>query len=137
LIEAAQLEAEIKMTIRDMRISYRRTVKTVASLKKKINDLELRISERGYAQPHPQLEKLNSAVERLDRFVDSVIVESARTKENCEGLKRMCDMQTVKPTQLKDLLTLRQENEQLAKDLLCYSLGRLRRTESTSKADSR
>jgi len=135
LTEAAELEAQIEMAIRDLRKSYRRTVKTVASLKEKINDLELRISRERHAQHHPQLEKLNSAVESLDIFVDSVIVESARAKENCERLKRKCEMQAFKPAQLENLQTLCQENEQLAKDLLCYSLGRLRRTQGTSRAN--
>jgi len=131
LTDIAKLQTQINVVVRNLRRNYRRTLRTVASLKKRINDLELSISKESCTRTDVDMEKLNSAIERLEDFIDSVISESAKTKEKYEGLKQECKMQAFEPIELEDLLTLCKENEQLAKDLLCYSLGHLKRTHLT------
>ena len=127
LNRSAQLEAEIETTIEDLRRIYGKTLSAVAFLKKRINDLELNVNERGSVPADQNGGELSSAVEELDEFIDSVILQAARTREKCEKLKQECAVQSFEPIRLRDLLSSCLENEQLAKDLLCYSLGRLRK----------
>ena len=127
LNRATQLEKQIETAIEDLRRNYGETLRKVAALKKRINDLELNISERGSVPADPNGGELNSAVEELDEFIDSVILQTARTREKCEKLKHECAVQSFEPIRLRDLLSSCLENERLAKDLLCYSLGRLRK----------
>jgi hypothetical protein len=93
------------MAVRDLRESYEKAIKTVAVLKKETTD----------------------DADRLDAFTDFLILESARAKTKCERLERECKLQAFEPTGLKDLKILCNQKEQLAKDLLCYSLGHLKR----------
>jgi ABC-type phosphate transport system auxiliary subunit len=126
LSRATQLEKQIDTAFEDLRQNYAKTLRSVASLKRKVNDLELRASRGGSTQAD-ELEKLNLAAKELDRFIDSFISQATRTKERCEKLKLKCSAQSVEPLGLKYLLSLCSEYEQLAKDLLCYSLGRLKK----------
>jgi len=103
-------------------------VRRVALLKKKINYLELSLSQEGCTRTEVGMEKLNALTERLDKFVDSVISESVRARQKCERLNQECKMQAFDLAKLEDLETSCKEIEQLAKDLLCYSLGHFRRT---------
>jgi len=121
----AQIKRQIETAIQDLRHDYAKTLGSVASLKKKVNDLELRTSENGVRSDDVNREKLSLAVNELDRFIDSVIAKAVKTKQMCEKLELECSRQSHEPAELKELLSLCSENEQLAKDLLCYSLGRL------------
>lgn len=107
------------MAVRDSRKSYEKAIETVAVLKQETRDLELCMSEEACLATED--------ADRLDAFTDFLILESARAKRKCERLERKCRVQAFEPTGLKDLKTLCEQEEQLAKDLLCYSLGRLRR----------
>lgn len=122
---ATQLERRIETAIGDLRQNYTKTLSSVASLKRKVNELELRTSENGSTCDDANREKLSLAVNELDQFIDSVVSRAAKTKQKCDRLKLECSAQSHEPVGLKELLSLCSENEQLAKDLLCYSLGRL------------
>ncbi len=122
---ANQLERQIKRAIKDLKQNYTKTLSSVASLKRKVNDLEQRASEKSSTCTDANREKLNLAVNELDQFIDSVIAQATKTRQNCEKLKLECSAQSRESIGLKELLSLCSENEQLAKDLLCYSLGRL------------
>jgi hypothetical protein len=93
------------MAVRELREGYEKAMQTVAVLKKETTD----------------------DADRLDAFTDFLILESARAKRKCERLERKCRLQAFEPAGLKDLKTLCEQKERLAKDLLCYSLGHLRR----------
>ena len=110
-----------------LRQDHNKTVKTLSSLKKKINDLELKISQKSNASTDADVKKLNSAMERLDTLVDSAILRSTNATREYERLKLKCGAKASEPAELKDLLTLCQRDEQLAKDLLCYSLAQLKK----------
>ena len=125
LSRATQLERQIETAIEDLRQNYTQTLSSVASLKKKVNDLELKTNDNSSARDDTNRQKLNLAVNELDQFIDSVVSTAAKTRHTCEKLKLECSVQSHEPVGLKELLSLCSENEQLAKDLLCYSLGRL------------
>jgi len=122
-----QLKRKIETTIQNLRHNYAKTLSSVASLKEKVNNLELRISENSSKNDDANREKLSLAVDELEKLIDLVIAQAAKTKQRCEKLKLECSMQPHEPSGLKELLSLCSENEQLARDLLCYSLGRLNR----------
>ena len=123
--KTTRLERQIETAIEDLRQNYKETLNSVTSLKKKVNELELRTNENGSTHADANRKKLNLAVNELDQLIDSAISQAAKKKQRCEKLKLDCSTQSHAPAGLKELLTLCVENEQLAKDLLCYSLGRL------------
>jgi len=126
LAETAELQAEVDLAIKDVEEKYRKAVETVATLKKKIDDLEVRAVGEDHAEAEESIEELNSAVEKLDEFIDSVILSSAKAKAKCDELEHNCRSLESEDVGLRDLKTLCQEYEQLAKDLLCYLLGRFK-----------
>jgi len=136
LTEIAELQNQIETAIKDLEKNRKKAAKTVAFLKKKINDLELSINDESCAKTDAGMERLNSAIERLDRFVDSVILENARVISECERLERECRALAFECARLESLKTLCQEFEQLAKDLLCYSLGHIRLKEREVKGSA-
>jgi len=126
LTEIAELQNQIETAIKDFEKNHKKAAKTLAFLKKRINDLELSISNEGCVKTDAGMERLNSATEKLDRFIDSVILENAQARGEYERLERECRALTFESARLENLRTLCQEYEQLAKDLLCYSLGHIR-----------
>jgi len=106
LTDTARLQIQVDIEVKRLKKSYEKAIQTIAALKKEtIEDSE-----------------------RLDAFTDFLILESASAKRRCEGLERECKLQAFKHAKLRDLKTQCNLMEQLAKDLLCYSLGDLRRS---------
>lgn len=133
MTERAELQTQIETTIRETEKNHEKAKKTLASLKKKMNDLELRMFHESFAVTDAETEKLNSVVDKLDRFIDSLILDSAKARKKYEKLNHECNMRAFDPVSLRNLETLCQENEQLAKDLLCYSLGHFKSAHNTSR----
>lgn len=111
MTDKARLQVQIATAVRDLRESYEKAIKIIACLKK---------------------EAIEDA-DKLDAFTDFLILESARAKRKFERLERKCKLQAFEPAGLKELKSLCNQKEQLAKDLLCYSLGRLRRAKSIAQ----
>jgi hypothetical protein len=133
LTKNTQLENRIKTATKNLTRDHNKTLRTVSSLKKKINDLELNISRRDNTSADADAKKLNITMEKLDAFVDSVILKSANVAREYERLKLKCAKQAFEPPELKDLLTQCRKNEQLAKDLLCYSLAHLKKEQAKNE----
>jgi len=129
----SDVQTQIEAAIRGVEKNRKKAVETVALLKNQINDLERSISDESCAKSSAEMERLNSATERLDRFIDSVVLENAQAAGEYERLECECRALAFESTRLEDLKTLCQEYEQLAKDLLCYSLGQFRLKESEVK----
>lgn len=126
MTEAAQIEAQVELATKDMKRSHGIAVRSIAALKMKINDLEQSLSLGSFAPTKADMKKLDALTARLDRLVDSVISESARAKRKLERLKQECRTQAIDSVKVENLETAYKETEQLAKDLLCYSLGHFR-----------
>jgi len=99
------------------------------ALKNRMNVLELRAIENG-DETSIERERLTLAAESLDRFVDSVIHDIVKAWKRHDRMRRQCELLGFEPPSMKALKMVCEENEQLAKDLLCYSLGRLRQVKS-------
>lgn len=125
LTETRKLQTRINLAIKDVRKGWRASTRTVKTLKNRINELELGAFDKGRIRG-AYAEELNSAIEELDKFTDSVISDSAKAWEKYRGIRQECEILGFEPTGTERLRTLCAEYEQLAKDLLCYSLGHLR-----------
>jgi hypothetical protein len=91
-----------------------------------MNELEQRIAQNKPGEACEDLNSLTSAIESLDRLTDSQIQKSKEMWRKYEELKHDCQMQTLQVHQLDELHILCKKAEQLAADLLCYSLGRFK-----------
>lgn len=112
MTETNRLQIQVDKAVTDLRESYEKTLETVNVLKNETTD----------------------NADKLDTFTDFLILETARDKKRYESLERECKLESFEPARLKDLKTLCDQKEQLAKDLLCYSLGRLRRPKPAAQS---
>lgn len=127
LTEVVELQGRIDKTTREIAESHRKALKEVDELKRKINELELSISDKGYAKTREDMDQLNSALNMLNRLTDSLILGSGRAWEEYRKLEYDCKMSAFEPAELKGLRDLCKKTEEFAADLLCYSLARFKR----------
>lgn len=131
MTDLSESQTKIEETINSLERSYAEAVKTVNMLKGRINMLEqARVSENSVESRALRME-LDSVVDRLDRFVDSWILEVKDAWSMYRVLEE--ELLAAKGSDLEKLSVLKNlcgQSEQLVKDLLCYSLAHLRRAES-------
>lgn len=130
LTESDKLRVRIENTTRDLEADYQRTLKTVARLKENMNSLEQRISQEKPEEAQEDMNTLRSERESLDKLTDSLILKSKEAWKKHEELNQRCKTQSLKLSQLDELQTTCKKTEQLAADLLCYSLGILEQRKS-------
>jgi hypothetical protein len=136
LTETDKLLVHIEEATRKVEKNYETALKTVAETKEKVNELERRISQKKPEENQDDMNCLRSAIDNLDRLTDAQIMKSKTTWKKYEELKRDCEMQTLQPPQLDELRILCKKTEQLAADLLCYSLGFFKQKTSKNSAPS-
>ncbi len=121
------VELKIEQAVNDLRRGYARALKTVRRLKGRINKLERSRAEEGSMENCALSGELESAVDQLDAFVDSWILEVKDAWNRYRTLeKEFATVKKIDPKRLNALKDLCEQSELLAKDLLCYSLGHLR-----------
>jgi len=126
LIETDELGARIEIATRNVKEDYEKAVGTVGILKEKMNELEQRIGQETPEEASRDMGSLRSAIDSLERLTDSEILKSKAAWKKYEELKHECEKHALTPPQLEELRTLCKRTEQLAADLLCYSLGLLK-----------
>lgn len=127
MTEVDELLVRIENTTKDIEEDYQRTLKTVARLKNKMNELEQTISKKKREEADADMNSLASAIESLNRLTDSQILRSKNAWKKHEELQHDCQTQTLQSPKLDELRTLCKKTEQLAADLLCYSMGLFKR----------
>lgn len=127
LSEIVELQTEIDETTKSLKKSHRKALRKVRTFKEKMNALELRIIEKGSGGTKEDLNELNYAIEKLNRLTDSLISESTKSWEKYEKHEEECKRLAYKSTEMDELKVICKEKEELAKDLLCYSLGHFNR----------
>jgi hypothetical protein len=125
--EVGKLEARIKMANSKTARDYKRALRTMKKLKNKMNELERNVSQREQAGTDEDFATLDLTLERLNRFTDSQILGSKEAWKEYRKLEHDCKLYGLKPVQLGDLLIACKKTEELAADLLCYSLARFKR----------
>jgi hypothetical protein len=126
LTEIAGLRVRVENATRNVEKDYKKAVQTVGILKERMNDLEQRISQKKHEEADEDLSSLRSTIKSLDTLTDSQIQKSKEAWKKYEGLMQDCRMQTLLAPQLDELRILCKKTEQLAADLLCFSLGRFK-----------
>ena len=122
---AMELRARIEDTERRIQRDYRKTLEKVQKLKDQMNSLEQQA-------PRTSLNALNSAIKRLNELTDSHIMQSKKAWEEYRKLEEECKQYALRPAQLDELRVICKKTEELAADLLCYSLARFKQNEQQS-----
>jgi hypothetical protein len=125
--DIVELQTRINEATKSLEKGHRKALTEVRTLKEKTNALELSISEKGSGGTIEDLNELNSAIEKLNRLTDSLISESTNAWKKYEKFEQECKMLPYKPAEMNELKVICKEKEELAKDLLCYSLGHFKR----------
>ncbi len=125
--EIVELQYRINATTKSLENSHRKDLRKVRKLKEKMNALELSISEKGSARTKEDLNKLAYSIEKLNRLTDSLISKSTKAWEEYKTFEQKCKILSYKPPEMNELKVMCTEKEELAKDLLCYSLGHFKR----------
>ncbi len=126
LAEGSERQTEIEKMINDVEKNYGDAVRTMNVLKNEINQLE-QVRAGSPAENDADTEELNSAIRKLDEFIDFWILSSTDAWNKYRLLeKEFTATQASNSVKLNKLKSLCKESEQLAKDLLCYSLSHLK-----------
>ncbi len=126
LAEGSERQTEIEKMINDVEKNYGDAVRTMNVLKNEINQLE-QVRAGSPAENDADTEELNSAIRKLDEFIDFWILRSTDAWNKYRLLeKEFTATQASNSVKLNKLKSLCKESEQLAKDLLCYSLSHLK-----------
>jgi seryl-tRNA synthetase len=121
-----ELVARVEDAARNVKEDYERAVETVGTLKDEMNKLEQKIGQEKPEDARGDMTSLRSAVDSLERLTDSEILKSKASWKKYEELKQECEKNILTLPQLDELRTICKRTEELAADLLCYSLGLLR-----------
>ena len=124
--EIGKLEARIEKARGQTERDYKKALRTVEKLKNKMNELERSVSQKEQAETGEDLDALDLTLKRLNRFTDSQILRSKKAWGEYRKLEHDCRLYGLKPVQLDDLLIVCKKTEELAADLLCYSLARFK-----------
>jgi tRNA U34 5-carboxymethylaminomethyl modifying enzyme MnmG/GidA len=125
LAASVELRAIIEDAGRQIQRDYRKTLEKVQKLKNQINKLEQQT-------PKTRLKALDLTIKRLNRLTDSQIMRSKKAWEEYRKLEQECKRCTPCPVQLDELRDVCKKTEELAADLLCYSLARFEQSEPQS-----
>jgi vacuolar-type H+-ATPase subunit I/STV1 len=121
-----ELRARIEETGRQIQRDYRKTLEKVQKLKNKMNKLEQ------HAPKTQNLKALDLVIKRLNRLTDSQILRSKKAWEEYGKFKQECEKCELCSVQLDNLRVICKKTEELAADLLCYSLARFEQSEQQS-----
>lgn len=124
-----EFQARIEKTRSQIERDYKEAFQTVKKLKNKMNKLEQNIIHKERTQTTQDLNALDMAIKRLNKLTDLQISRSKKAWENCRKLEHDCEQYELRPIQLDNLRVLCKKMEELAADLLCYSLGRFKPSE--------
>ncbi len=133
LNENQVLVERIETAVNEIEADYEAAVEVVRNLKEKMNHLEQRISQKNDAQSLKDLNSLRASTNSLNQFADSQILKSKRAWDRYRELEKDCKAQGAMPAQLSQLRIACKKTEQLAADLLCFSLGHLKQTSVLEK----
>jgi hypothetical protein len=125
-LTAVELQGRIDKATREVAQSYAKALKEVEELKKRINDMELNISDKT-AGTIEDMNQLSSALEKLNELTDSLILGSSRAWDEYKKIEHDCKTSAFEPDGLSGLRYLCKKTEEFAADLLCYSMALFKR----------
>ena len=128
LTEITQLRVRVENATKEIEEDYNRIRQTVQTLKQKMNEIEQRLSQKKTTKgTNEDTKSLRAVMKSLDRLTDRQILKSKVAWKKYEQLKHNCRTHASDLPELEELRVLCKKTEQLAADLLCYSLGFVKR----------
>lgn len=127
MTEAAKFDRQIEKTTKDFERSYEKTIEVIREVKDRINKLESNISDKLDTEIGKEIHELNSLAEKLNESVDSLTLRSGAEWKEYRRLDQECKIRGYDPARLEGLKAIYKKTEELAKDMLCYSLARFKR----------
>ena len=119
--------------VNEVEADYEAAVEVIRNLKRRMNQLERRISQEESEQSLKDLNSLRTVTNSLHAFTDSQILKSKKAWNRYVELECDCKAQGAMLAQLGQLHIACKNTEQLAADLLCFSLGHLKQTNTVDK----
>ena len=132
----SELQNRINRAVKETEQKYQNALRELGELKKKINDLELAVVDDANAKTGQDKERLDSAMDKLIKLTDFMISESERAWEEYRTLERDYRIGAPEPpveAQMKTLWGLCKKTDELATDLLCYSLAHFKRKDAVAE----
>jgi hypothetical protein len=131
---AIELQNQIDRATKEIEQNYQIALGELGELKRKINDLELIITDNANAKTSAVMDKLNSAINKLIKLTDSMISESERAWEVYKKLEHDSRIDASEPSklnaQMSSLREVCKKTDEFATDLLCYSLAHFKRKDA-------
>ena len=129
-LTASAIQNRIILAKEQTERNYLMAVRELRELKTRLNDAERIIVDDVNGDTAGARVKLDSTIDRLISFADSMISESERAWEEYRTLEQGCQFDTSSNMndQMKTLKELCEKTDAFATDLLCYSLGRFNRS---------
>jgi len=124
--DSTELQNQIERAREQTESEYAEALKAVERLKNKMNDLEQGGSKNDQTAATSNSNSLDLAIESLNELTDSQILRSKKAWKEYRKLETHCKQYVLQPVELDNLRTLCKRMEELAADLLCYSLGRFK-----------
>ena len=124
---AIEIKSQISEAAADFNGHHEFGLREIRRLKTRINELEHSLSEKGDDRTQ-DVSRLERATEELDNLIDSIILRSEKQWDRFHELENASESRVQASYELNELRTICERTEALAKDLLCYSLGRFRKT---------
>jgi pyruvate formate-lyase activating enzyme-like uncharacterized protein len=122
--DSIELQNRIERTRKQTEREYAEVLTEVEKLKNKMNRLEQGISKEDQVATTLDSNSLDLAIKSLNELTDSQILRSKKAWEEYRKLETYCKQYAPQLVELDNLKVLCKKMEELAADLLCYSLGR-------------
>jgi hypothetical protein len=127
-MEAAGLQVDIAKALGDIKRVYYQAMIDMEKLKNRLDGLQQELIEKHDSETFPNMELLDSVEERISELSDSLLIKSRKAWQTYNRLERKSKAVELEQPRLDELQSMCIKMEKLATDLLCYSLGRLKRT---------
>jgi len=129
MTEATEIRNQISEAAVNFEEHYECTLREIRELKTLMNELERSLNEKNDNKTADNVSRLEGVTEELDILIDSTILRSEKQWEKFHELENASKPIAQKLDELNDLRNICERTEALAKDLLCFSLGRFRKSD--------
>ena len=127
MTRAIEIRSQISEAAADFNGRHEFALRGIRRLKTRMNELEHSLSEKGDDRTQ-DVSRLERVTEELDNLIDSIILRSEKQWDRFHELENASEPRVQASDELNELRIICERTEALAKDLLCYSLGRFRKT---------
>ncbi len=121
----SSVASRLEKASREVEEDYLAALGILKKLKDKLNQQELHAQQNLERTPK-NLQSLESTIDEINDFTELQILKSKKMWEVYRKLEQECKQSAMYSPQLDELRAACTKMEELAADLLCYSLGRFK-----------